>query len=63
MAKTKWPKTILIVRMDDGTFLAYEDSKDVDEEFDGDPVAHYDLVSTGEFKVTKTAITKPIKKR
>lgn len=61
--KNKFPKTLLAMKLDDGTIIVGEHVDEIGEDFDGDVVGVYELRTTGKFSVEKSINGKPPKKR
>lgn len=64
--KQRFPKKLVvwntIDRAEDQILLCAETPEEIGEEFDGDPVAVYELVAVGKFSVEKQIDAKLVKK-
>lgn len=62
MAKKRWPKKIIVTHLDDGTLIASETPEDISEDFADEPIAVYELVATGKFRVERHVEAKLVNK-
>ena len=65
--KHRWPQKLLVVKTtdtsDDPILICYETPEEIPEEFANEPVAVYELLTTGTFNVEKSVDGKPPKKK
>jgi hypothetical protein len=59
MAKKRWPKTLLALRVDDD-FIGVSE---ISEEYADEPIGVYELIAVGKLSVEKQVEAKPVKKR
>lgn len=61
MAK-KWPKKLVVVLDSDGDPMAFETPEDIADQLADEPIAIYELIAVGKFKVEKSVDAKLVKK-
>jgi hypothetical protein len=52
MAK-RWPKKLIAVKLDDGTIIVSETPEDISEDFADEPIAVYELLAIGKFRLER----------
>jgi hypothetical protein len=63
MAKKRWPKTLLALRVDDDFIGVSETPEEISEEYADEPIGVYELIAVGKLSVEKQVEAKPVKKR